>query len=680
MKEMKRDKARRGYTFILGIIVLALLMLVSIAGAVPYAYITNIGNNSVSVIDTETDTIKDEVNVGSYPIGVAVTPDGSKVYVANSDLINVSPIDTVSIIDTATNTVIATVPVESHPYGVAVSPDGKKVYVTYRDQYITNVSVIDTSTNKVTATIPVGFIAALLAVTPDGKKVYVANDDGNDNENIVSIIDTATYKVTRIKVGNSPFGVAVSSDGKKVYVTNSRDDTVSIIDTTTNTAINTVKVGDAPCHIAINPAGTKVYVINHGSDDISIIDTATNTVTDTLNVGMNPSGVSFTPDGKKVYVANTESDTVSVINAATNTVTTDVYVGYEYAPVAAGQFIGPVTASFPVLPVANFVTNVTEGDAPLTIQFTDLSTNATSVNWDFGDKSNSTERNPVHEYSDPGIYTVNLTASNENGIDLKSATITVTEKSLIPVAAFSASPTSGKAPLKVAFIDKSTGSPTKWKWSFGDGTTSTIQNPTHKYSNLGNYTVSLTATNAEGNSTTTKTDYIKVVTKPVANFSAKPISGKAQLNVAFTDTSTGVLAGWIWNFGDGSKSFLQSPIHKYSKAGIYTVNLTVKNAAGRDTVTKTELISVISKPVANFTGNITSGKAPLNVKFTDTSTGTASGWIWEFGDGSKSFYQNPTHKYSRVGTYTVNLAVKNAAGHNTVTKTDYIIVVTKPVA
>jgi PKD repeat protein len=322
----------------------------------------------------------------------------------------------------------------------------------------------------------------------------------------------------------------------------------------------------------------------------------------------------------------------------------------------------------------------TIGFVLLTVQFTDLSTNSTSVNWDFGDKSNSTERNPVHEYSGPGIYTVNLTASNENGIDLKSATITVTEKTLIPVAAFSASPTSGKAPLKVAFIDKSAGSPTKWKWTFGDGTTSTIRNPTHKYSNLGNYTVSLTATNAEGNSTTIKTDYIKVVTKPVADFFAKPTSGKAPLNVAFTDTSTGVLTGWIWNFGDGSKSFLQSPIHKYSKAGVYTVSLTVKNAAGRDTVTKKELISVISKPVANFTGNITSGKAPLNVEFTDTSTGVASGRIWDFGDGSRSFVENPTHKYSRAGKYTVNLTVKNAAGRNTVIKTDYIKVVTKPVA
>jgi len=96
----------------------------------------------------------------------------------------------------------------------------------------------------------------------------------------------------------------------------------------------------------------------------------------------------------------------------------------------------------------------------------------------------------------------------------------------------------------------------------------------------------------------TKTDYIKVITKPAANFTASPTSGKIPLKVTFTDTSTGIPAKWIWDFGDGSKSYLQNPTHKYSKAGIYTVNLTVKNAKGSNTATKTEYIKVITKQVA----------------------------------------------------------------------------------
>jgi len=163
---------------------------------------------------------------------------------------------------------------------------------------------------------------------------------------------------------------------------------------------------------------------------------------------------------------------------------------------------------------------------------------------------------------------------------------------------------------------------------------------------------------------------------PVADFSASPTSGKTPLNVKFTDTSTGSPTSWFWNFGDGSKSYLQNPVHKYSKAGIYTVNLTVKNAAGRNTVTKTDYIKVITKPVAAFSASPTSGKAPLTVAFTDKSTGTPTKWKWSFGDGTISREKNPEHQYSQEGNYKITLTVSNAAGGNTITKTNYIKVTT----
>jgi parallel beta-helix repeat protein len=336
--------------------------------------------------------------------------------------------------------------------------------------------------------------------------------------------------------------------------------------------------------------------------------------------------------------------------------------------------------------VANFTVNVTSGTAPLDVKFTDASTGTvSSYAWYFNNDGNidSKEQSPSYTYGKAGTYTVNLTVSNADGSDseVKTGYIKVTGSSPgKPVAAFSASPASGKAPLTVTFTDTSTGTPTKWKWSFGDGTSSTQQNPVHKYSKAGKYTVSLTVTNAKGSNTVTETDYIKMIANPVTNFTSSVTLGKAPLIVVFTDTSTGTPATWKWEFGDGSKSFVQNPTHKYSKAGTYTVSLTVKNAAGSNTVTKTEHIKVTAKPAANFTSGVTSGKAPLNVKFTDTSTGTASSWIWDFGDGSKSFVENPIHKYSKAGTYTVSLTVKNASGSNTVTKTDYIKVVTKTVA
>jgi PKD repeat protein len=347
-----------------------------------------------------------------------------------------------------------------------------------------------------------------------------------------------------------------------------------------------------------------------------------------------------------------------------------------------------IVVSEPLLgaPSANFTATPTSGTAPLTVNFKDQSTGTvSSYAWDFNNDGNvdSTEQSPSYTYAATGTYTVNLTVSNAGGSnsEVKTEYIKVAGSSPgKPVAAFSASPASGKSPLTVSFTDKSSNIPTKWRWSFGDGASSAIQNPKHKYSKAGKYAVILTVTNAKGSNTATETDYIKVISKPVANLTSSVTSGKAPLSVKFTDISTGIASGWVWEFGDGSKSFVQNPTHKYSKAGIYTVNLTVKNAAGRNTVTKTEHIKVTAKPAANFTSSTTSGKAPLNVKFTDTSTGTPAAWKWSFGDGTSSTQQNPVHKYSKAGTYTVILTVKNAIGSNTVTKTDYIKVTAKPVA
>jgi PKD repeat protein len=162
-----------------------------------------------------------------------------------------------------------------------------------------------------------------------------------------------------------------------------------------------------------------------------------------------------------------------------------------------------------------------------------------------------------------------------------------------PVAAFSASPTSGNAPLKVTFADISTGSPTARKWNFGDRTSSTVKYPVHTYSKAGKYTVSLTVTNAAGSNTTTKSGYIvaNALKPPIAAFSALPFSGKAPLTVTFTDKSTGSTTYWFWNFGDKSTSTVKNPVHKYIKVGKYTVGLTVKNAAGSNSATKSGYIT-----------------------------------------------------------------------------------------
>lgn len=250
-----------------------------------------------------------------------------------------------------------------------------------------------------------------------------------------------------------------------------------------------------------------------------------------------------------------------------------------------------------------------------------------------------------------------------------------------PIAAFSAHSTSGYAPLKVAFADKSTGIHTSYKWDFGDGTNSTAKNPVHLYNKTGSYTVSLTVSNAAGNSTTTKSSYIvvKPLTAPVAAFSADPKSGIAPLKVAFNDRSTGIHNSWKWDFGDGTYSTAKNPVHKYTAAGNYTVSLTVGNAAGNNTLTKSGfvVVSALKAPVAAFNAYPKAGKAPLKVQFADKSTGVHTSCKWNFGDNTSSTEKNPVHKYTKAGNYTVSLTVSNAAGNNTKTVSNYIVVKSK---
>ena len=300
------------------------------------AYITNSGDNTVSVINTATNTVTATVPVGTGPYGVAVTPDGKKVYVMcpEDDCGAIDP-GSFYVIGTSTNTVIATVPlggVGGGPVGVAVSPDGTKAYATT----YAGVTVIDTATNTVTAGFGPGFMLRGVAFNPAGTKAYTASLDYPGD---VRVIDTATNTVTGLSLAmDSYFAVAVSPDGTKVYVTN--DVSVIVIDTATNTVTATVSVGSSPNGIAVTPDGTRVYAANYASNTTSVIDTATNTVTATVPVGRNPHGVVVTPDGKKVYVANRGSNTVSVIDTATNTVTATVPVGK--GPIAFGQFIGTI--------------------------------------------------------------------------------------------------------------------------------------------------------------------------------------------------------------------------------------------------------------------------------------------------------------------------------------------------
>jgi PKD repeat protein len=329
----------------------------------------------------------------------------------------------------------------------------------------------------------------------------------------------------------------------------------------------------------------------------------------------------------------------------------------------------------------------TSGYAPLTVAFSDRSGPGVSGRtWNFGDGSLvSTEANPVHTYETPGSYTVTLTVWNARGAETvrtRAAYITV----LPLTAAFSGSRTSGRVPLHVSFTDASSGPIAGRLWDFGDGTTSTDADPVKAYRHPGLYTVRLTVTDTRGSSaTSTRTAYVNALPL-TAEFTAASRAGPSPLTVRFSDGTLGSATEWLWDFGDGSTSTARNPTHVYSDAGTYAVSLTVRDAAG-NTSTRTRASYVTALPLtADFIARPTLGPAPLAVAFADRSSGRPTGWLWDFGDGTRpSRGRNPTHTYRRPGAYTVTLTVRGADGESsTKTKASYVTAtsdfVIKPVA
>lgn len=343
-------------------------------------------------------------------------------------------------------------------------------------------------------------------------------------------------------------------------------------------------------------------------------------------------------------------------------------------------------------PSADFIASPTEGDAPLTVRFTDQSdpgsADIRSWLWDFGNGTESVDENPVYVYPSQGTYRVTLTVSTVFGSssETKNAYITVRAA---PVAAFSATPRTGNSPLSVQFVDQSDGGPfpvTSWTWTFGDGETSEEKDPIHLYEQPGTYTVSLTATSAGGTDTETRQGYIQIGALPSASFRATPTTGKAPLDVTFTDTSApggSPLQSWKWNFGDGGTSDAQNPEHRYESPGNYTVALTVRNASGEVTSTRSSLIRATQGPAAAFRASPVQGAAPLVTTFTDESlagTSPITSWLWDFGDGTSSVQRNPTHEFAEAGQYDISLTVESEAGTDTLLKEKYITSLAPPAA
>lgn len=254
------------------------------------AYVANNGGTTVTPIDLSTDTAGPDITVGSGPFSIAITPNGADAYVANS----AGP--GVSVIDTSTNTVSATIPfsLSAAPTAVAVSPDGSTVYVTTTGN---TVEVIDVATNTVTGTIPVGTTPMALAVTPDGAEVYVANEgDGS-----VSVIDTATDSVAAtipVGTGSQPAAIAITPDqapSAAVTVSPAAAGTPTTFDASSSSvafgtiASYTWTFGDGMSAVTTSPTTTHTYA-SAGNYTASVTETSSGgTSTTTVFTGQSMS-------------------------------------------------------------------------------------------------------------------------------------------------------------------------------------------------------------------------------------------------------------------------------------------------------------------------------------------------------------------------------------------------------
>jgi PKD repeat protein len=268
-----------------------------------------------------------------------------------------------------------------------------------------------------------------------------------------------------------------------------------------------------------------------------------------------------------------------------------------------------------------------------------------------------------------GTYCVTVT--DGNGCSVGDCAIVETT-AVPPVADFSANQTSACGSIVVQFTDNSLYSPTSWLWNFGDGNTSTAQNPTYTYSTAGIYSVSLTVTNSEGSNTETKTNYISVYENPTVVLTATPESVDVTNDGSVTvDVNGGAIPySYSWsNSGTGSQIAGLS-------AGTYCVTVTDNNGCSVEDCAIVTLAGVA--PISDFTADQTSACGSITVNFTDNSQYYPTSWSWDFGDGETSIAQNPTHTYSTAGVYTVSLTATNVEGSSIETKTGYITVYANP--
>lgn len=309
--------------------------------------------------------------------------------------------------------------------------------------------------------------------------------------------------------------------------------------------------------------------------------------------------------------------------------------------------------------------------SPLSVQFMNMSQGGNlEYLWDFGDGQTSTEENPIHEYAQFGGYPVLLTVvDNSIGCTSSAPGYIVLDSMTGSCQAMFQYFTAPNQPLTLNFMDQSMGNPTNFNWDFGDGQGSNLQYPVHTYDQPGYYQICLSISSNDS----TCFDMYCITTLVgndtlgcQADYAYFPSVDSANPNgnyrtLQFVDMSFGNPTSWMWNFGDGSASSEQNPVHTFGTDGVYQVCLTIQSA---DSTCFSEYCQEIvvqndtTSCMAQFTYFADSSQNQHVIQFVDLSEGNIDSWFWDFGDGNSSVVQNPVHAYNAPGFYNVCLTVQ----------------------
>jgi PKD repeat protein len=286
-----------------------------------------------------------------------------------------------------------------------------------------------------------------------------------------------------------------------------------------------------------------------------------------------------------------------------------------------------------------------------------------SWHWDFGDGNTSTQQNPSHIYNQIGVYSATLTVNDS----CKQTDFNITNVNVAQVLETNAhGPYYGTICTPVQFQGTVSGGypPYTYNWVFGDGNISMQQNPSHRYTIPGNYTVKLSIVDShafQSNETTS----VMIIHSDLIARAHGPYTGIPQSLISFRGSVTGGCPpySWHWNFGDGNTSIQQNPSHAYRTVGNYTVTLTVIDNLSHFNSDYTS-VEVTFELRANAHGPY-NGTMRIPVQFFGNATGgfPPYTWLWDFGDGSKSTQQNQSHAYKNPGNYTIVLSVSDSSHH-----------------